>query len=86
MVAPYLIGIFMAEKEVFYCYSLPLMHFLKALGIDYLFEGYNKNSQYPYFAFEKNAKLGKALSGWDNFKKSNFNGTAVNPLALSMGI
>ena len=71
MVAPYLIGIFMqAEKEVFYCYSLPLMHFLKALGIDYLFEGYNKNSQYPYFAFEKCERLDKALSKWTNFKNS----------------
>ena len=64
----------MAEKDVFYCYSLPLMHFLKALSIDYLYESYNKNSMYPYFAFEKNDKLGKALSNWDNFKKNNFKG------------
>lgn len=75
---PALIGIFMSEKEVFYCYSLPLMHFLKAQNINYLYEGYNKNSNYPYFAFEKNDRLSKALSGWDNFKKSNFNGGNVN--------
>jgi len=60
----------MAEKDVFYCYSLPLMHYLKALSIDYLYEGYNVNSHYPYFAFEKNGRLSKALSGWDNFKKT----------------
>ena len=74
MVAPYSIGIFMGEKDVFFCYSLPLMHFLKALNIDYLYEGYNKNSQYPYFAFEKSERLGKALSKWDDFKKNNFDG------------
>ncbi len=59
----------MVKREIFYCYSLPLMHFLKALGIDYLYEGFNQNSKYPYFAFQKTERLGKALSGWDNFKK-----------------
>ena len=56
--------------EIFYCYSLPLMHYLKALNIDYEYEGYNQNSRYPYFAFKKSERLGQALSKWDNFKKS----------------
>lgn len=56
--------------EIFYCYSLPLMHYLKAMNIDYEYEGYNQNSRYPYFAFKKSERLGKALSKWDNFKKS----------------
>lgn len=60
--------------DIFYCYSLPLMHYLKAIGIDYEYEGYNQNSQYPYFAFKKSERLGQALSKWDNFKKDNFNG------------
>ena len=60
----------MGEKDIFFCYSLPLMHYLKAIGIDYLYEGFNQNSQYPYFAFSKCERLGRALSGWDVFKKS----------------
>ena len=56
--------------DIFYCYSLPLMHYLKALNIDYAYEGYNQNSRYPYFAFKKSERLGQALSKWDNFKKS----------------
>ena len=72
MVAPYHVGIFM--ENIFYCYSLPLMHYLKALNIDYEYEGYNQNSHYPYFAFKKSERLGQALSKWDNFKKDNFNG------------
>lgn len=56
--------------SIFYCYSLPLMHYLKALNIDYEYEGYNQNSKYPYFAFKKSERLGQALSKWDNFKKS----------------
>ena len=64
--------------EIFYCYSLPLMHYLKALNIDYEYEGYNQNSRYPYFAFKKSERLGQALSKWDNFKKDNFNGGNFN--------
>ena len=56
--------------DIFYCYSLPLMHYLKAMNIDYEYEGYNQNSKYPYFAFKKSERLGQALSKWDNFKKS----------------
>ena len=64
--------------DIFYCYSLPLMHYLKALNIDYEYEGYNQNSRYPYFAFKKSERLGQALSKWDNFKKDNFNGGNLN--------
>jgi hypothetical protein len=64
--------------NIFYCYSLPLMHYLKALNIDYEYEGYNQNSRYPYFAFKKSERLGQALSKWDNFKKDNFNGGNLN--------
>ena len=46
------------------------MHYLKAMNIDYEYEGYNQNSKYPYFAFKKSERLGQALSKWDNFKKS----------------
>ena len=60
----------MYMDEIFYCYSLPLMHYLKAMSIDYEYEGYNQNSKYPYFAFKKSERLGQALSKWDNFKKS----------------
>ena len=68
MVAPSLLEFQM--EDIFYCYSLPLMHYLKALNIDYEYEGYNQNSRYPYFAFKKSERLGQALSKWDNFKKS----------------
>ena len=54
------------------------MHYLKALNIDYEYEGYNQNSKYPYFAFKKSERLGQALSKWDNFKKDNFNGGNLN--------
>ena len=64
--------------DIFYCYSLPLMHYLKALNIDYEYEGYNQNSRYPYFASKKSERLGQALSKWDNFKKDNFNGGNLN--------
>ena len=64
--------------NIFYCYSLPLMHYLKALNIDYEYEGYNQNSRYPYFAFKKSERLGQALSKWDKFKKDNFNGGNLN--------
>ena len=60
----------MCMGDIFYCYSLPLMHYLKALNIDYAYEGYNQNSRYPYFAFKKSERLGQALSKWGNFKKS----------------
>ena len=68
VVAPSLLEFQM--EDIFYCYSLPLMHYLKAMNIDYEYEGYNQNSKYPYFAFKKSERLGKALSKWDNFKKS----------------
>ena len=60
----------MGEKDIFFCYSLPLMHYLKAIGIDYLYEGFNQNSKYPYFAFQKCERLGKALSKWNDFKNT----------------
>lgn len=68
MAIPCHFGMYMGD--IFYCYSLPLMHYLKALNIDYEYEGYNQNSRYPYFAFKKSERLGQALSKWDNFKKS----------------
>lgn len=68
----------MEKKEVFYCYSMPLMHFLKAHGINYLYEGYNKKSRYPYFAFERTEILGKALSMWEEFKKTILTGENID--------
>lgn len=59
------------QKDMFYCYSPLLMHYLKACGISYEREGYNAKSKSPYFVFARGERLEKALSGWEDFKQKH---------------
>lgn len=59
----------MEKQNDFYCYSPLLMHYLKACGLGYKDNGYNKKSKSPYYTFERCSKLEHALNGWEDFKK-----------------
>jgi len=55
----------------FYCYSLLLMHYLKACNISYECEGFNAKTHSPFFKFTRTKKLDVALNGWEDFKKKH---------------
>lgn len=44
-------------NEIFYCYSKRMAYFIMAFGERYLFYGRNKNTNTPYYTFNKSERL-----------------------------
>lgn len=58
------------KKDLFYCYSINLFHFLKANGFFYLAKGLNENTNRNYWVFLRTHEFGEALASWDEYKKT----------------
>jgi hypothetical protein len=56
-------------KNLFYCYSPALTHYLKASGINEIECGFNMGTDSWYCVFERTKRLAEALVGWNNFKR-----------------
>lgn len=57
------------QKDLFYCYSINLFHYLKVNGFYYLYRGYNPRTQKNYWIFEKTPEFLEALTEFTNNKK-----------------
>lgn len=57
------------KKDMFYCYSINLFHFLKASGFFYLAKGFNENTDKNYWVFQRTPEFLDTLTKWDQFKK-----------------
>ncbi|MEW5569576.1 DUF5659 domain-containing protein [Rossellomorea marisflavi] len=56
------------EKDLFYCYSLNLFHFLKANGFYYIFKDRRSDTNLYYWVFHKTPEIMGALT---QFTRSN---------------
>lgn len=56
------------DNNLFYCYSLRLKYFLKAMGLIYISSGINKNTNIKYCVFEKSKKLDDLIALWNGIK------------------
>ncbi|WP_226035585.1 DUF5659 domain-containing protein [Aquibacillus saliphilus] len=57
------------KKDLFYCYSINLFHFLKANGFFYVVRGVNPNNDLSYWVFERTPNFLEALTQWNEVKK-----------------
>lgn len=59
------------ERDIFYCYSDKLHHFLASVGFRYISIGVNKNTNKQYWCYKKSQKLDGAIELY-NFVKHVF--------------
>jgi hypothetical protein len=52
------------NKKYFFCYSVPLKHFLKEKGLRYDFFGANPNSGLPFWGYPRTEEVLSALTEW----------------------
>ena len=53
----------------FYCYSYRLMYFIKYNGVNNIKYDFNPKNNLKFFVFERNEKLDKVLTEWNNLKE-----------------
>jgi hypothetical protein len=60
------------KKDIYYCYSIKVFHFLKENGFYYIYKEKHHTTGKYFWAFERNEELDKALTAYslvrDTFK------------------
>lgn len=56
------------KKDVYYCYSIKLFHFLKVNGFFYIYKEKHHTTNKFYWVFERNEELDQALTEYSKVR------------------
>ena len=56
------------KKNVYYCYSIKLFHFLKENGFYYIYKDRHHTTGKYFWVFERNEELDKALNDYSEVR------------------
>ena len=58
----------MENRDIFYCYSFRLYHFLSAFNVKYISTRINKNSGCRYWTYKKSELLDRLIEQYNKIK------------------
>lgn len=56
------------KKDVYYCYSIKVFHFLKTNGFYYIYKDKHHTTGKYFWVFERNEKLDEALTEYSKVR------------------